>query len=143
MENQTLIYVRLLEGGEAIVPCLGRHVENETYEIYANEHLDLENDATSIWEFFPGDIVLCERKGDILLAKELVSSSVPNRKVHQFIFQLVSSLGNINPTDKDKYRDEIKSLSTETKINQRYHPIVNEWLRENTVDFREGRPSWL
>ncbi len=63
----TKIYIRLLEGPEVLVPVEAELMENNNYKIVSNEILDIEEDATSIWKFFPGDIVKCvNRKGDLI-----------------------------------------------------------------------------
>ena len=107
------IYVTLIEGTLVFVPLDARMVDVNTYEILHNPILQLESDATSIWEFFPGDIVTVgtrtigartgekrlfrkrrvETGTDIILAMELVSSTFPNRKLHQLIFLIVQSMG--------------------------------------------------
>lgn len=125
------IYIRLLEGTETWVPVPAtRHGEN-IFEIKANQYLDLEEDVSSIWEFFPGDVVKCEnREGDII-ASELLKFTFPNRKVHQLIFTIVKSLGEVAVNQLPEFAEEIKKLCLDKNIIQRQHPVVKSWLDKN------------
>ena len=120
------------------MPCKAIQISEDSYQIIENEDIDLDNDPTSIWEFFPGDIVKCRLKDDlqssteeILVAEDLItlSPSWPNRKVYQLIFLIVGSLGNIKITELDNFKDEIKELCNNKSIIQRNHPIVKKWLQ--------------
>jgi hypothetical protein len=141
--NRNTIYIRLLEGGDTLVPCYGNILDETRCEILENNLLDLQNDATSIWEFFPGDIAKYEVQNGRVVAKKLISSSFPNRKLHQFIFHLVDNFGKTTANDKELFQEEISKLCADTILNQRYHPIVEKWLRENCASFKEGKPTWL
>ena len=137
------IYIKLLESGVTYVPCKAMHISNMNYKIIDNEHLDLENDATSIWEYFPGDLVKCEIKSDnflpkgnaeeILVANQLLSlsKSFPNRKTHQLIFLIVSNQGKINLEKLQGFKKEIKELCTSPGLFQRNHPLIKYWLEIN------------
>lgn len=60
------IYIRLLEGAEILVPVPAISHGNDIFEVKDNQYLDLEDDATSIWEFFPGDKVKVVEKKEIV-----------------------------------------------------------------------------
>lgn len=132
IKEQTL-YVRLLEGTETFVPCIGFRKSDLTYEIIENPYLDLDEDATSIWEFFPGDIVRCEKKElDILVAVELIESKMVNRKVYSLLYRIVFSLGELKSSDLVGYEAEYKMLCDgELDIRQKDHPIVAGWIQRN------------
>jgi hypothetical protein len=127
----TDIYIKLLEGTEAWVPVQAISYGNDIFEIRENQYLDLEEDVTSIWEFFPGDIVKCKKQDNHLVAYELVDSKFANRKIHQLIFLIVKSLGKVEQYQLHKFEDEIKQLCLNKEIIQRQHPIVKEWLYKN------------
>ena len=129
--NKVKIYIRLLEGGETFVPVEAISLHNGTYEIVSNQDLELEDDATSIWEFFPGDIVKCVGREDYLLASELLKSTFPDRKIHELIFQIVNSVGKIKVDDLRDFKKEIKYLCTNDRIIQKQHPLVKNWLKSN------------
>ena len=125
------IYIRLLEGTEALAPVEARRLEGDTFEITANPDLDLEGDVTSIWEFFPSDVVKCKEEGDMQVAKELVRSSFPNRRIYQLLFKIVESLGAIEVTKLSDFKTELLKLCTQDDIRQKRHPLVQEWLNMN------------
>lgn len=137
-----IIYVRLLEGTETFVPINAKHIDENLYEIVHNKYLQLEDDATSIWEFLPGDVVRCIKKKDvfsplkesnntILLATELISSTFPNRKLYKLIYMIVENLGNIEFSELKGFENEIKQLYDNKDIFQRNHPIVKKWIEKH------------
>jgi hypothetical protein len=137
-----VVYVRMLEGVETFVPVVSRQIEGDKFEIISNNDLDLEEDATSIYEFFPGDVVECEnkvdfylpvqqRKENFLLATRLISTVFPNRKLYQLIYLIVKSLGEIRIKELSEFEEEIKQLCSDIRIIQRNHPVVKSWLNAN------------
>lgn len=124
------IFVRLIEGAETFVPCFGKVLENGLVEIYRNDYLDLENDATSIWEFLPGDIVRYETHDGNLWAKELISSTVENRRVYELVFLIVHSLGKMTIEEAMVFSKEIDFLSKSDSVKQKNHPIVQKWINK-------------
>lgn len=140
-EIQT-IYIRMLEGVETFIPVNAKFVGDNVFEIISNKYMNLEEDATCIYEFFPSDVVRCEvkrdfflpiqkRKETFLLATKLLSSTFPNRKVYQLIFLIVKSLGEINRNQLQGFEDEIRRLYFDKSILQRQHPLVKKWLEKN------------
>ena len=126
-EISKTIYIRLLEGPETWVPVPAISQGDDIFEIKENQYLDLEEDISSIWEFFPGDVVQCIKRDGKLIASELVKATFPNRKVYQLVFLIVRSLGEITPNQLQEYRDEIKFLCFDSSIIQRQHPVVKNW----------------
>lgn len=127
------IYIRLLDGATAYVPCTAIHISNDNYQIVKIRELDIENDVTAIWEFFPGDLVKCKLNDDkVLFAESLISlsTSFKNRKVHQLIFRVVNSLGEISDSEISSFNDEIDYLINEEEVVQKNHPIVKKWLNK-------------
>lgn len=128
-KNDT-VYVRLLEGTAAFVPCEAKLQSTGEFEIVRNPYVDLEEDATSIWEFLPGDTIECELKDGEWFAKRFVRSTLPDRKLHQLIFLIVESLGKIEVQSLQGYENEIKCLC-DGSIKQKEHPIVQAWLSKH------------
>lgn len=124
------VFVRLLEGTEIVVPCQALHIQKDIFEILKNNSLDME-DKTSIWQFFPGDLVKCEMRNGLYFAKELLSSTFPDREIHHLIFMLVESLGQIEYEYLKKYTSALKDLCVRKDILQLEHPIVLNWRRNN------------
>jgi hypothetical protein len=129
--TKRIIYIRLLEGVENKVPCEAEHIHSDVYKIIRNRYLDLQEDVTSIWEFFPGDIVKCKRDEDKFIAKELLSSQFPDRKLHQLIFLVVESLGKIKFEDLIEFEDEIEQINKRSDIIQLKHPVVQSWIKRH------------
>ena len=127
------IYIRLLEGPETWVPMPAVSHGDNIFEIKENQYLDLEEDISSIWEFFPGDIVKCTNRDGDLVASELLRSTFPDRKVYQLIFLIVKSLGEVTPDQLKGFKDEIKCLCSRSSIVQRKHPVVKNWLEKNCI----------
>ena len=121
------IYVRLLEGGEVLVPVKAVCIEANLFRIIENQYIDQE-DATSIWEFFPDEIVECELKDDIWIAKKLIESSMPDRNLYRLIFRIVESAGNIEIKESDEMRESSKELFKRDDIIQKQHPTVKRWM---------------
>ena len=130
----------MLSAGVTYVPCEADCISDNKYKILANDEIDLENDATSIWSFFPGDIVSCKiidhsysystkRSEEILVADKLIefSESFPNRKLFQLIYLIVQSLGNLSIEQFQYYQKEVKLLCS-SKLFQRNHPVIKEWM---------------
>ena len=132
MNKLKTIYVRLIDGTESKVPCKGVLLDKVNYKITENQSLDIEGDATSIWEFFPGDVVECEQRDFGLLASRLISSSFPDRKIHQLIFLLIQSFAKLKIDDLDEFKNELKKLCDPNfRLLQKTHPMVKKWLEEN------------
>ena len=125
------IYIRLLEGTETWVPVPAIWHSNDIFEIKDNQYLDLEEDISSIWEFFPGDTVKCTKRDEDLIASELLTSTFPDRKVYQLIFLIVKNLGEITLDQLQGFEDEIKRLCSESSVVQGQHPVVKDWLENN------------
>lgn len=155
MRRET-IYVTMLEGTTNYVPCRALANSDGTYLILENYDLDLEEDATRIWQFFPGDTVRCktvtetvfefgggvlipvdptEEKGcierRILLATQLVNSTFPERNLHELVFRIVKNLGELKREDWEEYKSEIAHLCSEDLIAQRRHPVVKRWIEKH------------
>ena len=128
------IYIKLLEGTETWVPVPAIRRGDNIFEILENQYLDLDGDTSSIWEFFPGDTVRCTRQGNDLMALELINSIFPNRKMHQLIFQIVSSSGEITLGQIRGFEDELKQLCSDNAIVQKRHPVVMNWLNKNCLN---------
>src|SRR5580658_3967742 len=141
MKAETIkIYVRLIDGVEILAPCDAKYIGGEKFEIIRTENLDLDTDATSIWEFFPGDVVKCEPYegqskfntfGINKVARQLISSIFPNRKLHQLIFLIVRSFGKITLDELKGFEPEIKQLCNDKGVCQRNHPVIESWLLKN------------
>ena len=140
-EIQT-IYIRMLEGVETYIQVTAKPVADNVFEIISNADMDLEEDATCIYEFFPGDVVKCElmrdfffpiqkRRETFILAIELISSTFPNRKLHQLIYMIVRSLGGVIRNQLQGFEDEIRQLCFDSNIAQRRHPVVEKWIEKN------------
>jgi len=125
------VFIRLIEGVETLVPVESKALDDNIFEIVSNSLLDLEEDVTSIWEFYPGDIVRCEKTKGVWVAKELISSSFKNRKMYQLIFKIVYTAGNIDVRQLQEFKDEIFKLCNDGDFPQNRHPIVQEWLKKN------------
>lgn len=127
------IYITLLEGTSVLVPVKARKINQNIYEILENDSFD-SNDATSIWEFFPGDLVECRKDKDVdsneelTVASKLIESRFPNRNLHSLVFQIVKSLGKLEQEYLLHFKDEIKILCTDSPITQSNHPIVKKWV---------------
>jgi hypothetical protein len=119
----------LLEGVEALVPVKAVLIESNLFRITENQFLDFE-DATSIWEFFPDDVVECEFDNNIWIARKLVESSIPDRELYQLIFRIVDRLGNLEIDESNQIRDTINELYRRNDIIQKQHPIVKNWLEK-------------
>lgn len=133
MENKkrSTIYVRLLEGTETLVPVDAYDMRDGTFKIIENEYIDLNSDATSIWEFYPGDVVKCVSEDNYFIANELVNSNISNRKVYSLIFYIVRNLGKVSLDDLKGFEEEVKILCIDEDIFQRNHPIIKSWIEKN------------
>lgn len=121
------IYVRLLDGTEAFVPVPAIVRGGGIFEITENPLLD-PDDFTAIWEYFPGDSVLCERRNDMLLAVRLVSSTVSNRHVYDLVFRIVESLGRLVLPDTTRRAVLNDLCSSASSVGQIQHPLVQKWI---------------
>lgn len=131
---QNTIYVTLLEGTETLAPCQGRKISDGLYEIVNNPYLDLDDDATSIWEFFPGDIVSCENIEDRLIAFKLVESKFLNRKLYELIFLVIKSQGEVEAKELTQYQSEVRMLCDKNSVvKQKDHPVLKKWLQRTCV----------
>ena len=165
MKNKKqIIYTRLLEGTTCYVPCEAIGIDENIFEIIKNNNIDLDNDVSQIWEFFPGDTVRCITKTEtvvnfdegilipvdskesknseekkILLASGLINSVFPNRRVYELIFKIVYSLGAITFDELQDYKNEIEIICFDTKFIQRNHPVVKMWLEVNCSLSRVNR----
>ncbi len=126
-DNQ--IYIRLIDGVEVLVPVKAISLESNLFRIIENQDLDFE-DETSIWEFFPDDVVECEFTSDIWIARKLVESSIPDRELYQLIFHIVDRLGNVEIDESSQIKDTIDELYRRDDIIQKQHPVMKNWLEK-------------
>jgi hypothetical protein len=127
------IYIRLIDGVETFVPVQAVRNDDSTFKIIDNDYLDLDTDVTSIWEFFPGDIVTCKQKEDYLLASELLGYTFPNRRLHQLIFLIVENFGNPTPDKLAGFDEEMRILTTDKGVIQIRHPMIKKWLINQSI----------
>lgn len=127
---ESKIYVKLIEGVEVKVPVKAVQLEDSTYKIIEIEEYD-EKDWTAVWEFLPGDIVKCSSESYGILARSLVDSNHPNRKLYQLMFVILESGGEIKLDELGELRKEVDELCVTTKILQKKHPGVARWLLKN------------
>lgn len=122
------IYVKLLDGTEALAPCRAVLLQKNIFRITDIESFDPE-DPTTIWEFLPNDVVECEPYNDYLLATRLVESNFPNRRIYELIFKIVTNAGAVSPGQPAfaAYKDEIQALCRTDVVPQCKHPIIKEW----------------
>lgn len=126
------IYVRLIDGSSALVPIEAEQFDEMTFQITTNESLDLENDDTSLWEFFPGDIVECKVQNNLIVAEKLLESSFPNRDFHALLFRVVDSGGELSESEAALFREQIKMLQEgKSPVSQSQHPFVRKWVKES------------
>lgn len=123
------IYIRLIDGTECLVPVKAALIEPNLFKITDNQYIDFE-DATSIWEFFPDDVVECEFTNDIWIARKLVESSIPDRELYQLIFRIVDRFGNVEIDESIQIKDTINELVRRDDIIQKQHPVVKNWLEK-------------
>ncbi|MCP3659255.1 MAG: hypothetical protein GY830_02635 [Bacteroidetes bacterium] len=142
--KKEIIYIKMLEGIEVLIPVEAKLISKNLFEIIENRDIDLESDATSIYEFFPGDIVSCietnskeyfkDQKKDLnffFLANKLISSNFPNRKLYELIFIIVKRQGEVRIEELEEYKENIHKLCTDKSIFQRNHPVIKAWIEEN------------
>lgn len=136
MVTETEIYIKLLEGGSVLVPVKARQITDEIFLITKNDFWD-DEDFSSIWEFFPGDLVRVIKKDDHLEADGLVeySKSIPERRLRELVFLLVNSMGKIPFAKLVDMKAEITALCKEDKLHQQKHPIIKNWIVKNCKDF--------
>lgn len=135
MKNQMQqIYVRLIDGVEVFVPVVARQLDEDVYEIMEIPSFDLD-DFSSIWQFFPGDVVRCEKKifhnkNFGLLANELISSTFPDRKLHELIFLIVYSQGKVAVENLQGFQKEIKQFCNSHTVFQKNSviPAIKDWV---------------
>lgn len=126
------IYIRLIDGTSALVPVEARQLDEQIFQITDNDYLDLENDDTSLWEFFPGDVVKCKFQDDLIVAEQLLESSFPHRNFHAVLFRILESDGKLSDAEIAKFQQEIKVLlERKSPVSQSNHPLIKKWIMEN------------
>ena len=121
----------MIEGVETYMPVDSEPIEKNVYKIVFNKYMDLESDLTSIYEFYPGDIVSCEIVDDILLAKKRVSSTFINWKYYHIIFRILETGGELPTNEFVEFENELLQLKNSRHIPQRDHPFISRWLELN------------
>ena len=129
-KDVTIIYVHGIEWTDFYAPCQAKHCEKDIYTILENDSWDL-HDYTTIWEFFPGDIVKCKKKGNDLYAVERLGSIFPNRKFHELVFHIVASHGDSKKEQLLWYEQEIKMLH-DGFLQKTQHPDIKKWVLNNS-----------
>jgi len=128
------VYIRVIDGTETYIPSIAKLIKEDTYEIVKIESFDIQNDNTSIWEYFPGDEVGCISKSfsdnaeKSLVATRLLNSSFPGRKIYQLVFDIIQNSGYINPCE---YGTEIKIIGQTDFEYGKPYPALQKWLKEN------------
>ena len=131
-EPSKTIYIRLLDGTSVLVPVEARQLDEQTFQITDNDYLDLENDDTSLWEFFPNDVVKCKSQDDLIIAEQLLESSFPHRNFHAILFRILDSNGMLSEVETAKFQQEIKVLlERKSPVSQSKHPLIEKWIMEN------------
>lgn len=125
------IYVELIEGAKSLVPLPAETTDEGYYRILENPYLDLQNDVTSIWKFFPGDVVKCDLQDDMLVATELISSSFPDRKLHQLAYLIVKGREDMLLNEQSGFKGEIEVLCNRLNKEQPGQPALKAWAAKN------------
>jgi hypothetical protein len=131
-EPSKTIYIRLIDGTSVLVPVEARQLGEQIFQITDNDYLDLENDDTNLWEFFPGDVVNCKFQDDLIVAEQLLESSFPHRNFHAVLFRILDSDGKLNEVETVRFQQEIKILlERKSLVSQSEHPLIKKWITEN------------
>ena len=125
------IYVELIEGTKSLVPLPAETTDEGYYRILENPYLDLLNDVTSIWKFFPGDVVKCDLQDDMLVATELISSSFPDRRLHQLAYLIVEGGEDTLLNEQSGSGGEIEILCSRLNKAQPEHQALKAWAAKN------------
>jgi len=133
-----IIYIPLLDGTKILVPVSAELLQNEQFKILDIPELDIENDSTSIWGYFPGDIVKCMEIDKSLVATELLNYSFPNRKLHLLLYAIVESNGVLDVGAIKEYSDEIRIICKKASFPQLNHPIIKQWMVQHCRDNHVG-----
>lgn len=142
MEILKKIYVALIEGIKSFVPVEAKEISNDEYLIVRSQLFDLE-DNTSLFQFLPGDKVLCkiELKKDyknndeqVLVADSLIASTVPDRNLYMLKFIIVDQGGLLRPDQINFYAKELTRLREEILFygenkDNPYHPGLQTWAK--------------
>lgn len=138
LEPNKTIYIRLIDGTLTFVLVEARRLDELTFQITANKFLDLENDDTSLWEYFPGDVVECKIKDTLILAEKLLKSNFPDRNFHALLFRIVDSDGKLSEAEIVTFQEQIEILlERKSPVSQSEHPLVEKWKRN-----RKGNRSF-
>jgi len=130
-ELSKTIYIRLIDGTSCLVPVEATQLDDQIFQITGNDYLDLDDD-TSLWEFFPGDVVKCKFQDDLIVAEQLLESSFPHRNFHAVLFRILDSNGKLNEAETAKFQQEIKDLlERKSPVSQSAHPLIKKWIMEN------------
>jgi hypothetical protein len=128
------INIHLIDGVDTLVPVDACVISDNTCKILSNSYLDI-NDFTSVWEFFPSDVVLFREDDGRFVATQLIESKFPNRKMYTLIFKIIRSLGQISPENLVDYKVEIAQLlSGNFIVPQASHPMIREWIKKYNLE---------
>lgn len=130
MRNETLIYVKMIDGVETLVPAKAEKETHEHYKINEISSYDSE-DFSTVFEFLPGDTVITtyDPSRKIIIAQELFQSTNKDRELYFAIYEIVKCNGILSKSQKKSLYSAIKKLKSSNKIAQCKHPIVKEYLK--------------
>jgi hypothetical protein len=134
MTETQMLHVRLIEGSICIAPVAARENLDGTFRIQENPDFDPE-DTSTLFEFLPGDDVRAERcalktfqGGKVLVAKELVRSSVDDRDCWTVLFAIAWGDAGVEGLDTGSLSSIARRIRSEIDAGTRWHyPAVVEW----------------
>lgn len=136
-----MVYVALIEATKFFIPVDAKEIGENRFLIVKNVQFDPE-DNSSVFQFLPGDTVLCKlqtredfkgEKKQILVADSLVSSTYPDRDLYMLKFLIVEQDGRLTADQLLYFKRDLEKLMngiakyTNTKENP-FHPAILRWF---------------
>ncbi|HMI68098.1 MAG TPA: hypothetical protein VK517_18775 [Cyclobacteriaceae bacterium] len=136
----TSVYVPFIEGTKSYVPAMVKELGNNEFLIISCSYFDPE-DLTSLFQFIPGDKVSSgfESRTDfqgkeevILVANNLIDSSVPDRINYMLKYIIADQNGVLTDIQQSTYKSQLDQLATELRENMAgsYHPSLLRWHKQ-------------
>jgi hypothetical protein len=139
IDPEAPVYVRMVEGTSCFRTVDARRNLDGTFHLLGNPDFD-PGDAYTLLEFLPGDDVRVKprsfrsKSSPVLLATELVRSSVEDRNYWRVLFSVVWGEGS-PPIAADDLRVIAERIINEFDSGVRWHyPAAVEWARLMMLD---------
>lgn len=134
--EESLLYVRYIDGSNAYFQVPNRRREDGLYEILPHQEFDYEDDST-LFEFGPGDVVETvlfrfDDGAERRLASRLIKEGDPRNVNKRLLFLIASGKPSVQDLISQYGEHRVRNIKSDIAQLKSIYPAISDWIDTNT-----------